>query len=64
MTLVKHVDCIARPLTHIYKQSFQVSIFPNQMKLEKVIPICKNGKKNIHFLTTDQFLCFHNSQKI
>lgn len=47
MTLVKHIiDSIARPLTHICNQSLQSSIFPNQIKVAKVIPIYKNSNKH------------------
>lgn len=47
MALVKDIiDSIARPLTHICNQSFQTGIFPNQMKIAKVIPIYKNGNKH------------------
>lgn len=40
MATVKEViDSIVRPLTHICDQSFQRGVFPNNMKLAKVIPI-------------------------
>ncbi len=59
MTLkfVKNIYSIAKPLTHIFHQSLQTGILPNQMKIAKVIPIYKNGDKH------NQFLSFYNFQK-
>lgn len=47
MSLVKNIIMhIAKPLTHICNQSFQTGIFPDKMKIAKVIPIYKNGNKH------------------
>ncbi len=40
------IDYIVRPLTYVCNLSFQKGIFPNNMKLAKVIPIYKNGDKH------------------
>ena len=46
MVIIKEViDDIVRPLTYVCNQSLQ-SVFPNNMKLAKVIPIFKNGEKH------------------
>ena len=48
MFLVKNViEYIAGPLTHICNLSFLTGVFPNRMKLAKVIPIFKAGNKNV-----------------
>ena len=36
---------IAKPLTYLINSSFECGIFPNELKLAKVIPIFKNGDK-------------------
>ena len=44
MHLVKKViDGIADPLTHICNTSFKTGIFPEKMKIAKVVPVFKNG---------------------
>lgn len=46
MEIIKEVIfCIVRPLTYICNLSFQMVVFPNDVKLTKVIPICKNGDR-------------------
>ena len=50
--LKKIVNCIALPLCHIFNKSFSSGIIPDQLKLAKVIPICKlrasdNGDKSL-----------------
>ena len=42
-TVVKHVS---KPFTHICNKSFESSVFPDKMKLAKVVPIFKSGEKN------------------
>lgn len=45
--LVKKIIAnIARPLTHIFNQSFVTGIFPDTYKLAKVIPLFKSGNKH------------------
>ena len=34
-----------KPLTYLINSSFECGIFPNELKLAKVIPIFKNGDK-------------------
>ncbi len=47
MVIIKQVFYyIVRLLTYICNQSFQKGIFPNNMKLAKVIPVFKNGNKH------------------
>ena len=46
MSILKKVIChIAKPLTQIFNQSFMQAIFPDNMKIAKVIPIFKSGEK-------------------
>jgi hypothetical protein len=39
------MDFIIKPLVHICNISFQQGIFPDQMKIAKIIPLYKNGDK-------------------
>ena len=41
--LVKAADFIYQPLTHIFNTSIASSIFPDEMKIAKVIPLFKNA---------------------
>jgi len=41
--LIKTIDQIVNPITHIINLSLQTGIFPNEMKCAKVIPIYKSG---------------------
>jgi len=46
MFLVKQCLCyFIKPLVHIYNVSFQTGIFPDMMKLAKIIPLFKKGDK-------------------
>jgi len=46
MKIIKEIiDNIKTPLTHIFNQSFVTGIVPKQMKIAKVVPIFKSGKK-------------------
>ena len=48
MSMVKNIIAhIVKPLTHICKVSFNIGIFPNQMKTAKVIPNYKSGEKGV-----------------
>lgn len=40
------IECIAKPLTYICNQSFITGIFPDEMKIAKVIPLFKAGEKD------------------
>lgn len=41
MSVVKNIECVVEPLTHICNPSLQTGIFPSKMKTAKVIPIYK-----------------------
>ena len=41
----KVIVSIAKPLAHIFNSSFSCGIFPDHMKIAKIIPIFKNGQK-------------------
>ena len=43
--LVKAADFIYQPLTHIFNTSIASSIFPDEMKIAKVIPLFKSGDR-------------------
>ena len=44
MCLVKLViPCILKPLKHIFNNSLQKGVFPDSMKIARVIPIFKTG---------------------
>lgn len=48
MSLVKKViDGIVEPLTYIYNLSFKTGVFPEKMKLAKVIPLYKAGDSHV-----------------
>ena len=34
-----------QPLTYIYNKSFEFGIFPDEMKIAKIVPIFKNGNR-------------------
>ena len=47
MVIVKKtVDCIIKPLCYIFNLSFHTGIFPDRMKVAKVIPLLKSGDKH------------------
>ena len=37
---------VVKPLVHIFNLSLSTGIFPNEMKIAKVIPLFKNGNKS------------------
>jgi hypothetical protein len=45
--LIKTIDEIVNPITHIINISLQTGIFPNELKCAKVIPIHKSGDPSI-----------------
>ena len=50
---------VAMPLAHIFNQSFLTGTVPDNMKIAKIVPIFKSGKKNAHQLQTDKYSpCF------
>ena len=51
------------PLMNIFSQSLSTGVFPDKMKIAKVSPIFKNGKKKLLHPITDQFIYFHVFQK-
>ena len=49
MLLIKQIlTHIVKPFTHICNLSFEIGIFPDLMKMAKVLPIFKSGKNNIY----------------
>lgn len=38
---------ILEPLTHIIEASFKAGVFPRKLKISKVLPLFKNGERNI-----------------
>ena len=46
LIIQKTIYLIAEPLMHIFNFFFKNGVFPNSMKLAKVIPIYQKGKKN------------------
>ena len=46
--LKKTIQSITKPLTTIFNMSFESGIFPNSMKISKIIPIIKSGS-NVEF---------------
>lgn len=62
MSLVKEtIEEIIKPLTHICNVSFRTGIFPDQMKVAKVIPLFKAGNKNDQII--DLYHFFHSFLK-
>ena len=46
MNIVKHIiTSIIKPLTHIFNTSFKTGVFPDKLKIAKVIPVFKSGIK-------------------
>jgi len=45
--LKNSIKNISQPLTHLFNLSFSTGVFPDHFKLAKVIPIYKNGDKNL-----------------
>ena len=40
-------DIIADPLTYIFNLSFKTGLVPDLLKIAKVVPIYKNGERNL-----------------
>ena len=48
MVIVKQViDYIAKPLAHVCSKSFECGVFPDNMKVAKVIPLFKAGDRSL-----------------
>jgi hypothetical protein len=45
------IQLLKKPLTNIYNASFDSGIFPDQLKIAKVIPLHKKGDKKIFKIT-------------
>ena len=46
MALIKQIiTCVANPFTHICNVSFRTGVFPDKMKIAKVVPLFKSGDK-------------------
>ena len=43
----KKITQIVRPFVHICKLSFQTGVFPDKMKIAKIVPLFKSGEKNV-----------------
>ena len=41
--LQKEISKIVKPFAHLCNVSFQTGVFPNKMKIAKVIPLYKSG---------------------
>ena len=52
--LKPYIEDYNKPLTYIINKSFETEVFPDSLKLAKVIPIYKSGDK-LFFLIIDQF---------
>ena len=44
--VINIIHLVEQPFTYICNLSFATGIFPDGMKIAKVIPICKTGAKN------------------
>ena len=59
MDIVKHViTTIMKPLTHVCNTSFKTWVFPDKLKIAKLIPKFKKTEQTI-----DQFYYCHNFLK-
>ena len=52
------IEYYIKPLTRLVNSSFQNGIFPDELKIAKVIPIFKSGDKADITKSFDQYLCF------
>ena len=41
------ISKIVKPFAHMCNVSFQTGVFPNKMKIAKIIPLYKSGEKNV-----------------
>ena len=63
MEMVKNIDTVCKPICHICNLSFSSGIFPENMKIAKVLPLFKGGDKTALLITIDLFLFYHSSLK-
>ena len=47
LIIKKTITYIVIPLKHIYNSSFKSGIFPDKLKISKIIPIFKHGENQI-----------------
>ena len=40
------IGCVVKPLTHVCNQSLKTGVFPDKIKMAKVIPIYKADEKH------------------
>ena len=63
-TCVQHLGEIRRPVRNNCPSSLLIDgVFPDNMKLAKVVPIFKAGDRSVFSKTTDPYPCYHNFQK-
>ena len=43
----KIITQIVRPFVHICNVSFHTGVFPDKIKIAKVVPLFKSGEKNV-----------------
>ena len=49
MSIVKRLSTsVAKPLTHIFNLSFSSGVFPEKMKIAKILPLFKSGNKSLY----------------
>ena len=61
--IIKYIcPIIAAPLSVIINQSFTTEIFPQKLKVAKVIPIYKKDEETFFLLITVQYLYFQSFQ--
>ena len=56
--ITKCIESIITPFTYICNKSFEFGIFPDNMKIAKVIPVFKSGE-NHNLIITDHVFIFH-----
>lgn len=62
-TVKRVIDGIVKPLKYIFNLSFQKWVFPQKLKVPKVIPIYKTGEKH-HFTNYRPVSILSQSSKI
>ena len=64
MSLVKQIiNYTVKPFTHICNTSFQMGVFPNNMKIKKVIYAFKSGEIT-YLILIDLFRFYHSIKQI
>ena len=62
-SIQKNMKYINKPLVHIFNLFFETREFHSKMKVSKVLPIFKNGKKEMICLVIALFLYYHRFLK-